>query len=325
MKVSILAACYNIEDYVEQSMTSVLAQTHTDIEVICVDDCSTDGTVAKLEELRDTRITILKNTENLGLGPTRQKGLEQATGDYVFFHDADDWMDRDYIEKMVEAVGDADLIVTSYENLGNGWSKKYRVRDESFFRESNLSKVFVPNDSRFLWTVWNKLFKRRILTENSIGFDDIRTAQDGVFTFKYLMHCNKVVKKNMETFYHHRVTRSGSITNVFSEEYLAGLPKAVDVTLRYGSLKIQRLRYIRAYRFYTDMREKAYRNVADKKARKRYLGLIRQSVSVYGFRVHRFLIHVFLAKELSLESKLRQIYICVVRHYCNIAKRIVFS
>lgn len=101
-KVSVLVAVYNTADYLPQCLDSLLAQTVTDIEVLCVDDGSTDASPAILQQYaeRDQRIkpTFLK--ENTGLAHARNVALRQATGEYVCFVDSDDWLARDALEKV---------------------------------------------------------------------------------------------------------------------------------------------------------------------------------------------------------------------------------
>ena len=84
-KVSVIIPVYNVEKYLRQCLDSVVNQTYSDIEIICIDDASTDGCydILKEYEQKDKRITVLKNAKNIGLGLTRNRGLEFAKGDYI--------------------------------------------------------------------------------------------------------------------------------------------------------------------------------------------------------------------------------------------------
>ena len=105
-KVSVIVPMYNVEKYVSKCLDSLQKQTLKDIEIICVDDLSTDSTVNIVANLskQDNRIKLIKNEINVGAAITRNNGLEIATGEYIYFIDSDDWIDDDYLEKMVKTI-----------------------------------------------------------------------------------------------------------------------------------------------------------------------------------------------------------------------------
>lgn len=106
-KISVLVAVYNTEPYLRQCLDSLIAQTWKDIQVICVDDCSTDGSLSVLHEYarRDNRIEVLALPENGGQAHARNVGLGIATGDYVTFLDSDDWLAEDALQQMAAVFG----------------------------------------------------------------------------------------------------------------------------------------------------------------------------------------------------------------------------
>ena len=103
MKISIVMTAYNMEQYIEQAMRSCLFQTHNDIELVVVEDCSTDNTLKIVEAIAkaDDRVVVVKHEKNLGAGMGRRDGINAATGDYFITVDADDWLDEDFIESLV--------------------------------------------------------------------------------------------------------------------------------------------------------------------------------------------------------------------------------
>jgi glycosyltransferase involved in cell wall biosynthesis len=103
MKISIVMTAYNMEQYIEEAMISCLNQTYEDIELIVVEDCSTDNTLAIIEEIaaKDSRVKIIKHETNMGAGMGRRDGINAATGDYFITVDADDWLDEDFIKALV--------------------------------------------------------------------------------------------------------------------------------------------------------------------------------------------------------------------------------
>ena len=112
MKVSILTAVYNTATYLPQCIESVLAQTHRDWQLICIDDCSTDGSLDIINRYAasDSRITVVRNAENQGQAKARNAGLLHADGEIVTMLDSDDWIAPDALEKIVAAFeGDRDI------------------------------------------------------------------------------------------------------------------------------------------------------------------------------------------------------------------------
>lgn len=105
MKVSILTAVYNTATYLPQCIESVLAQTHRDWQLICIDDCSTDGSLDIINRYAatDSRITVVRNAENQGQAKARNAGLLHADGEIVTMLDSDDWIAPDALEKIVVA------------------------------------------------------------------------------------------------------------------------------------------------------------------------------------------------------------------------------
>ena len=104
MKISIVMTAYNMEQYIEEAMMSCLNQTYKDIELVVVEDCSTDNTLAIIEEIaaKDSRVEIIKHGINMGAGMGRRDGINAATGEYFITVDADDWLDADFIESLAD-------------------------------------------------------------------------------------------------------------------------------------------------------------------------------------------------------------------------------
>ena len=102
MKISIVTTAYNVESYIEQCLSSILGQTYKNIELILVNDCSTDGTMKIVNKFNDERLKIINHKENLGAGWARRHGIDASTGEYVITIDGDDWISEDFIEKLVE-------------------------------------------------------------------------------------------------------------------------------------------------------------------------------------------------------------------------------
>ena len=103
--VSIVIPIYNVEDYIEASMQSVTGQTYKNLEILCVDDCGQDSSLAIVERYikEDPRIKILSHSRNMGLACARNTGVEAAKGDYIYFLDSDDFLSNSAIDLMVKS------------------------------------------------------------------------------------------------------------------------------------------------------------------------------------------------------------------------------
>ena len=128
--VSIIVPCYNVEKYIKKCLKSLLSQTYSNIEIICIDDCSVDKTLSVLNEykLYDSRIKVFCNKKNLGAGKTRQFGLSVATGEYIMWCDSDDWYEKNMVQDMVQSLidNDVDLVVCNQKIVN---SKHLETRD----------------------------------------------------------------------------------------------------------------------------------------------------------------------------------------------------
>lgn len=129
MKISIVMTAYNMEQYIEEAMMSCLNQTYQNIELVVVEDCSTDNTLSIIEKIanEDPRVVIVKHNVNLGAGMGRRDGINAATGEYFITVDADDWLDVDFIESLVDRakVSGADIVSGGITiERGNGYWEK---------------------------------------------------------------------------------------------------------------------------------------------------------------------------------------------------------
>ena len=102
IKVSVIIPVYNVELYLRECLDSIVNQTLKEIEIICIDDCSTDNSYSILEEYskKDVRFRILKNISNIGSGPTRNIGIREAKGQYISFIDSDDYISNNYLNDL---------------------------------------------------------------------------------------------------------------------------------------------------------------------------------------------------------------------------------
>ena len=200
-KVSVIIPVYNVEAYLRKCLDSVVNQTLKDIEIICVDDGSTDGSAAILEEYaaKDVRIKIIKQ-ENAGVNVTRKEGLKLATGEWITFCDADDWIEPDAIEKMVAAAqrDDADCVCCGMLRDWRNGTTVFRPFDE-----------MGPSDTYN--AVVNKLFKRNLL-ENLKMDESVSLGEDLMVSAQAMAKAKKIAV--LEKGFYHYCENSSSMTHV---------------------------------------------------------------------------------------------------------------
>ena len=186
--VSVIIPVFNTEKYLDRCLDSVLGQTLRDIEVLCVDDLSTDGTPALLERraAADSRLKVLRMDQNGGPGKARNRALDAAEGRYVCFLDSDDWVEPDFLEKMYSAAEETGrpvvinaCFVKEYDDPGK---KEYSTRF-GFLRDEPGDYPTAMVQLLFPPVLWARIYDRKYLDANKIRFPDLRGGgEDNYFT-----------------------------------------------------------------------------------------------------------------------------------------------
>ncbi|PHG78415.1 glycosyltransferase family 2 protein [Bacillus wiedmannii] len=211
-KVSVVIPVYNVEKYIMQCLNSVLDQSYSNLEVIIVDDCSTDTTISKIKGICDERIKLLINSENKGPSFSRNRAIECATGDYIALLDGDDWWDSKRIERlMVEAKNrNADLISDDQLLIEDGHSVPYDTvfnKCELHVNEPMLldAAIFVNNNLGL-----KPIIKKEFLIHHGIKFNEELTYGEDYTLFLdiLLKEGNYWVLK--DAYYYYR-SRKGSL------------------------------------------------------------------------------------------------------------------
>lgn len=239
--VSVIVPIYNVYSYVGRCIDSLLGQSLTNIEIIVVDDGSTDGSLNVVKEIckSDTRVAIVSQ-ENQGLSCARNAGLKLAKGEYVAFIDGDDWVDSEMLKGMYENALCYDSDVVScrlqYENLE---SNKFSISGRDFTKPY-LSGFDLIKDVLLGSTIQTsaviKIYRRKWLIKHNIFFVPKLLNEDIVFTLEVACLANKISLLN-KPFYH-AVERSSSITRNFSiqniDNVLLALSYQKKILLKYG-------------------------------------------------------------------------------------------
>lgn len=200
--LSIIIPNYNKEKYLKRCLDSIISQTNKNVEIIVVDDCSTDSSIDILNQYNN--LILIKNKKNLGISDSRNVGIKYASGEYISFMDADDYLLSNYIELIIEKIkSNDDLYIFDVKkecnqkvyshNLDGQYSFEYYIK--------NYTKDFLkPNIS---YWIWNKIFKKSILNKNHIKFKKCNYAEDENFCIDYFQCTNKInfVKKILYVYW----------------------------------------------------------------------------------------------------------------------------
>ncbi len=216
-KVSIIVPVYNVAQYLEQCLDSVVRQTLKDVEIILVDDGSTDDSakICRKYELQDARVKLISQ-HNQGLAAARQAGLDIATGEYIGFVDSDDWLELNMYEKMYQAAQkhDADIV---FCNVYRNEDKKEKAYFASgYYDRQKMEEVIFPNllagfdrhggETTIRWCNWLRLYKKQLIDAHHITFDKrFRRCQDLPFTFECTIHAQSYYYLGDEYLYHNRM------------------------------------------------------------------------------------------------------------------------
>lgn len=209
-KVSIIVPVYNVEKYLRKCIDSLINQTLNDIEIICINDGSTDKSLKILKEYKnkDSRI-ILFNQENSGQSVARNRGIEIAKGEYLGFVDPDDWIDLDYYEKLYNAAStnDTDIAVGGIIRV-TGIKKKKFLNFEKETLTDNTKLKFELCDVPEKSYIWNKIYKTQKLKEINLKFEEGRIFEDCIFTPQALFFLGKMVTVPNTYYYYLRRNNS---------------------------------------------------------------------------------------------------------------------
>lgn len=212
-KVSIIIPVYNVEKYLAECMDSVINQTYRNLQIIVVDDGSTDASGQLCDEYaaKDNRITVI-HQKNAGAANAKNAGLDTVEGDYITFADSDDWVELNWIETMVDAMEryDVDVVECGFDNAfvdavedGKSYKDGEILSTQEYFMQYNENWVSV--------IFWNKLFKTS-LTKDIRFRKERRCIDDEFYTYKVISNADKMVRIG-DILYHYRQRNSSAVNN----------------------------------------------------------------------------------------------------------------
>jgi len=241
IKISIIVPVYNAERYLERCIESILAQTLKDIEIFLIDDGSSDNSWTTIQTYSNTdkRIVAIQQ-KNSGAAVARNRGLELARGEYIGFVDSDDYVDRDYFEKLYRtAIETRADISRAYVKSELETSDKYQIAHSAegydiYYNVTSKARV-LENKLNLTSSNWLAIYKRSLIRKNNIRFvPEIRTGQDNIFNLHVSYFANKVAFVDDPTYYHMN-RRDGSLMTGynFTPEGLISRALVIKETVRF--------------------------------------------------------------------------------------------
>jgi glycosyltransferase involved in cell wall biosynthesis len=227
--VSVIIPVYNTGIFLEKCLESVINQTYSFLEIIVVNDGSTDGSGIIIDKYYslDKRFVVI-NQNNSGLSSSRNVGVSSCTGDYVVFVDSDDWIENNFIECLLREVSGHDLVICSYMREFRGGSSPRILDDNGKINANDFKRKLIgpistelkdPSAIDNLVTAWAKMYNTGIVKNNSIMFVSTKEigTEDLLFNLMYCSQIRSVFVVN-KPLYHYRKYNSNSLTTVYKKD-----------------------------------------------------------------------------------------------------------
>ena len=241
-KVSVIIPVYNTEPYLRQCLDSVVNQTLRDIEIICVDDGSTDGSLSILKEYeqKDLRVTVIRQP-NEGQSSARNNGMGRARGEYIDFLDSDDYLTPDALGTALRAAEENDLDILLFERepfyeteelAQNPFRIKHITKPTAVMTGVQYVKT-AKDRGTYVVTPWIALWRRAFLTKHGIAFPNGIIHEDNLFSFRAYMAAERLMRIP-DKFYCRRVREGSTMTSPVSAKNVIGYFSCAMGVMQYG-------------------------------------------------------------------------------------------
>ncbi len=218
MKLSVIVPCYNVAPWVGRCLLSITNQSLTDLEIICIDDKSTDNTleILKMCAKNDLRIRILENDENKGVGYTRNRGIDAATGEFVGFVDPDDWIDSDFYEKLVKTAEKTLTPVVCGDVIEHPIVGKPK----------ELKRPIKKNHYHFSYH-YTAIYLRDFLNRYNLHYPNLCIGEDSVFEASVKVHMPKPIIHVRKTSYHYMKRLNSLNSKIWNDKQVSDFITAI--------------------------------------------------------------------------------------------------
>ena len=283
--ISVIVPAYNVENYIARCLDSIINQTYSNLEIIVVDDGSTDNTGAIIDDYakKDTRIKAI-HQQNAGVAVARNTGIENASGDYYGFVDSDDYIEPTMYSEMLNAceTSGSEMAVTEYKEIGGDESISYSMKNYILSKEEALNTFVCENSSyRIQYSVWSRLCRKDIIKD--LRFAPGKNCEDIMFSTKLMCAINSCVMLD-KPLYNYTYDRTSSIMNtrLFTRRFDEELPYCRERIAYFSSLgmvdfqaKAQYYYYRRLLGYFSEFKNRKMKEACDK-----IISEIRQNKSV---------------------------------------------
>lgn len=215
--ISVIIPVFNTEEYISNCIKSIIGQTLKNIEILCVNDCSTDNSLEILQKFakKDNRIKIIDLKENKGVSNARNTGIDLAQGEYIYLIDSDDWIDENYLEEMLKKIKEtkSNVIINAnfvkeYDNQNKKAYSKFSFLTKDFEKLSSkiIQKFFPP-------VIWTRLYKTEYLKKYNFKFPMIKCGAEDI----YFAYACDLMQENLYIFkgpYYHYVQHQSSAVHL---------------------------------------------------------------------------------------------------------------
>ena len=263
--VSIIVPVYKVEECLPTCIHSLMTQTYKNVEIICVDDGSPDNCPALLDQYaeKDKRIKVI-HKENGGVASARNRGVAEATGEFISFVDSDDWIDERYVEILMQGIEQygGDVSACGCTRVSTIGERREKNTERAFFIRASQEELL--NHWALRRTVWGKIYKRRLLADRFF-ISQISLAEDAVFNLNVICHTEniKIYETDLPLYYWYM--RENSITHTVKTTDYLGVPRwyvdhmdEVEKTGYEWVLRLVAFKLALSGRFFAEFEEKDY-------------------------------------------------------------------
>jgi len=232
--VSVIVPVYNVSDYIERCALSIFGQTYQNLEVIFVDDCSTDNSISIIEKIyreENSNIScrIIRREHNSGQSCCRNVGIQECIGDLIFFLDSDDYITKDCIEVLVDNYQeDIDMVMGSFDQIGGyqpmGVFLEPGIYDNNIIEYSCQFKIYSM--------VWNKLFRRDFILSHHLFFEEGLYHEDNLWSLEAACFMKKISVVSNVT-YHYQIRESSTQRNQSYDFHYVNLSTVLIKTIHF--------------------------------------------------------------------------------------------
>ena len=315
--ISVIVPVYNAQAYLRKCVDSILNQTFTDLEIILVDDFSTDNSweICSEYEKSDSRVKAIHRSKNDGISAARNDGLDSATGKFVIFVDSDDWLANIMCESLINAQADsgASLVSCGYkEIIGTNAIVHEYENNIIYFKEKIQNELLYKfvGELQTTCAVWARLFEKKILDNYNLRFREMHIKEDFYFMIEYLQCIEKAVYI-AGPYYNYLVRSTSAIHSIGSVD------KEITVCTPMTIYNIFELRGGVSYRFYKALGMEYITSIC------RLASCCSKAEFIKYTEQKIFRKHLYLKNMTQLNAKFKILYLLVKFHFSGVAYTII--